>query len=169
MKRIVECPSCKTKMQIFDIGKEINQKCPRCQNSFEIHPEETKTPNKKETAVAKKTDEKKITVKPVSKKTIKKSPATAKNIKTAADKKPDGTISKPLTSTKPANTPKPAPKPVAAAPLPEPHPAGFSGMQFIILIVLLLVAIIIQIVFAKNQMKQMSVVNDNLKVIHSKL
>lgn len=39
MKRVVECPSCHTKLQIFDIGKKIEQKCPRCANTFVIEPE----------------------------------------------------------------------------------------------------------------------------------
>ena len=166
MKRIVECPSCKTKMQIFDIGKEINQKCPRCQNNFEIHPEEKEDSKKK----------KAVTEKPAEKKIIKKSAAAVKKTKTKTYKRSIDTTNKPITSTKPTPTPAPAPAPAPAPPaatapepLPEPHPAGFSRMQFIILFVLLVIAIIIQVVFAKKQMAQLSIVNKNLQTIHNKL
>jgi phage FluMu protein Com len=39
MKRVVECPSCETKLQVFDTGKGAKQKCPRCKNEFDINPE----------------------------------------------------------------------------------------------------------------------------------
>ena len=40
MKRIVQCPKCESKLAVFDIGKTINQKCPRCGNAFEIASDE---------------------------------------------------------------------------------------------------------------------------------
>lgn len=249
MKRIVVCPSCKIKMQIFDIGKEINQKCPRCQNSFDIHPVKpegksknegakeqpntesapvTEAPQNEPAKVAattaptevketpkseppevkeapKSTEqpaEKKIMVKPPTPSALKTTPATGE--KSVADKtningksatditdateksadtkpgdevkqdngkkpalestKPTGFVKKPAAATKPIPTALPTSEPRVEPPL-----AGFSKMQFMILLVLLLTAIIIQVVFAKNQMKQISVINDNLKVIHSKL
>ncbi|MDA3925569.1 MAG: hypothetical protein PF904_12800 [Kiritimatiellae bacterium] len=212
MKRIVECPSCHTKMQIFDIGKEINQKCPRCNNFFDIYPEDKESPEKKEsetkpdevkttTAETKeepkaeektvgkteeKTAEKKIVVKPSSKKSVKQSAAAATKKKSIAAKKttdakkatdekkptaatkPSGIVKKPLTATKPAAPATPAPA-AAHAPHPELPPAGFSSFQFTVLAALLVISIIIQIFFANKQMKQISIVNDNLKIIHSKL
>jgi phage FluMu protein Com len=42
MKRIVQCPKCESKLAVFDLGKTINQKCPRCGNAFEIQSEEKK-------------------------------------------------------------------------------------------------------------------------------
>ncbi|MFA7171801.1 MAG: hypothetical protein WC340_00050 [Kiritimatiellia bacterium] len=242
MKRIVVCPSCKIKMQIFDIGKEINQKCPRCKNSFDIHPvkDKGKTADKgakeqPKDEAAKKTEpeapkseaakvtepeapkselpevkeepksadkpaDKKITIKPPTQSTAKtdastsdKKPATdaktaeadkpAADAKTAeADKsavdvkaaevekpaqesdKAAGSLKKSKAACKPATPATPV-----SAPLPAAVVAGFSGMQFKILFVMLLVMIIIQLVFAKRQMTQLSIVNDNLKVIHKKL
>jgi len=263
MKRIVECPSCKTKMQIFDIGKEINQKCPRCKSSFEIHPEKDPKANavadtapaaaaeeipaeiqpapsapqpgpvpetaaiKTESKTAEQPAEKKIQVKPPSRTAAKNSPASAarpaaeaatdspapaaeKPATEAATDSPAPAAEKPATEAatdspapaaeKPATeadasvsaelppsapvpaakaaakpsaiTRKPAAAPKSDSPpvhTPEPPLAGFSGMQFMILFVMLLIAIIIQVFFAKKQMSQMSIINDNLKVIHSKM
>jgi len=39
MKRIVQCPKCETKLSVFDSGKPISQKCPKCTNTFEVKPE----------------------------------------------------------------------------------------------------------------------------------
>ncbi|MCL1920740.1 MAG: hypothetical protein FWG50_06635 [Kiritimatiellaeota bacterium] len=39
MKRIVQCPQCETKLSVFDLGKPISQKCPKCGNTFEVTPE----------------------------------------------------------------------------------------------------------------------------------
>ena len=36
MKRIVQCPKCETKLSVFDLGKPISQKCPKCTNTFEV-------------------------------------------------------------------------------------------------------------------------------------
>ncbi len=232
MKRIVECPSCKTKMQIFDIGKEINQKCPRCKNSFEILPEKETKPSaaetdaapaaaaeiipeaiqpapsvtqpepaaetaqvKTESKAAEQPAEKKIQVKPPSKAAAKNSAAsTAKPEAEAATDSPGPAAEKQaaeavtsLSAELPPSAPVPAAdtaaKPSAitrksaaaakadSAPAhaPEPPLAGFSGMQFMILFVMLLIAIIMQVFFAKKQMSQISVINDNVKIIHSKM
>jgi len=39
MKRIVQCPKCEAKLSVFDSGKPISQKCPKCANTFEVTPE----------------------------------------------------------------------------------------------------------------------------------
>ena len=39
MKRIVQCPKCEAKLSVFDSGKPISQKCPKCGNTFEVTPE----------------------------------------------------------------------------------------------------------------------------------
>ncbi|MDD2600548.1 MAG: hypothetical protein PHO37_15205 [Kiritimatiellae bacterium] len=232
MKRIVVCPSCKIKMQIFDIGKEINQKCPRCKNSFDIHPvqdkdksktadkdvkeqpeeqadkapqteppksktaqvSEAETPGseppdaKAEPKSADKPAEKEIMVKPPVQSSANVeaiSTAEKPEAETAIDTKKSAVEAKNAEATKAAAestktagsfkkstlTPKPA-LPATPATEPQPSPtviAGFSGMQFMILFVMLLAMIIIQLVFAKRQMSQLSIVNDNLKVIHGKL
>jgi len=36
MKRTIQCPNCQAKLAVFDTGKPINQKCPRCGNAFEV-------------------------------------------------------------------------------------------------------------------------------------
>ena len=43
MKRIINCPKCEAKLAVFDIGKPINQKCPKCGNAFVVESEEKKT------------------------------------------------------------------------------------------------------------------------------
>lgn len=40
MKRIIKCPKCEAKLAVFDIGKPINQKCPKCGNAFVVESEE---------------------------------------------------------------------------------------------------------------------------------
>jgi len=41
MKRIVQCPKCEAKLSVFDLGKPISQKCPKCGNTFEVSPDGT--------------------------------------------------------------------------------------------------------------------------------
>lgn len=49
MKRIITCPKCEAKLAIFDLGKPLNQKCPKCGNAFVVESEEKKEPAKGET------------------------------------------------------------------------------------------------------------------------
>jgi len=42
MKRIVQCPKCQAKLAVFDMGKPINQKCPKCSETFVIESEQSK-------------------------------------------------------------------------------------------------------------------------------
>lgn len=104
MKRIVQCPKCESKLAVFDIGKPITQKCPRCGHAFEISSEE------KQGAAASKPAEKKRSKKITA-------PVTA----TSAE----------APSTEPAapapDAPKPAPE-SAQAPAPDaPTPAPESA------------------------------------------
>lgn len=39
MKRVIQCPKCEAKLSIFDIGKPINQICPKCGEKFTIESE----------------------------------------------------------------------------------------------------------------------------------
>lgn len=39
MKRIVQCPACGAKLSVFDLGKPITQKCPKCEHTFDVMPE----------------------------------------------------------------------------------------------------------------------------------
>jgi phage FluMu protein Com len=36
MKRIIQCSKCEAKLSVFDTGKPINQKCPKCGNSITL-------------------------------------------------------------------------------------------------------------------------------------
>ena len=205
MKRIVECPSCKTKLQIFDMGKALKQKCPRCKEDFDIEPEKSESDQEAtpEPAVEKKesveekpeqkpVEETKETQKAVSeekapekdKPEVKAGEKAPEKEKPEADKpaadekkagtdkkespapqsKPSGLVKKPLSAAS-----KPAPAPAPAAPSHEPPLAGLSGIQFWVIVALIVCMIIIQVVFAKKQMAQLSVVNDNLITIHGKL
>ena len=47
MKRIIKCPKCESKLAVFDLGKPINQKCPKCGNAFVVESEENKSEAKK--------------------------------------------------------------------------------------------------------------------------
>lgn len=42
MKRTIQCPKCESKLAVFDTGKPIKQRCPRCGNAFEVASEEKK-------------------------------------------------------------------------------------------------------------------------------
>ena len=42
MKRTITCPKCEAKLAVFDLGKPINQKCPKCGNAFVVESEEKK-------------------------------------------------------------------------------------------------------------------------------
>ena len=44
MKRIIQCPKCQAKLAVFDLGKPINQKCPKCGNAFVVESESQKAP-----------------------------------------------------------------------------------------------------------------------------
>ncbi len=74
MKRIVTCPKCEAKLAVFDLGKPINQKCPKCGNAFVIESEEDKE--------AVKTVEAADTGKPASD-GAKKAEASTSDVKTA--------------------------------------------------------------------------------------
>lgn len=96
MKRIVKCPKCEAKLAIFDLGKPINQKCPKCGNAFVIESEEKKEPTKSDEAVgsvklgndaAKKVDPLKSDVKPADA-DVKVADSVAQKEK-AADKQDD--------------------------------------------------------------------------------
>ena len=50
MKRIVQCPKCESRLAVFDLGKTISQKCPRCGNAFEIASEEPSSKEKSKTS-----------------------------------------------------------------------------------------------------------------------
>jgi len=62
MKRIVQCPKCEAKLSVFDSGKPISQKCPKCANTFEVTPEGAVEPPAPEAPAEKPPAEKEETV-----------------------------------------------------------------------------------------------------------
>lgn len=52
MKRIIQCPKCQAKLAVFDLGKPINQKCPKCGNAFVVESESQKAPAEETPAAA---------------------------------------------------------------------------------------------------------------------
>jgi len=52
MKRVVQCPKCDAKLSVFDSGKPINQKCPKCRESFVVESEEAKSAGEDKPAAA---------------------------------------------------------------------------------------------------------------------
>jgi len=43
MKRIVQCQKCQTKFSVFDMGKTVTKRCPKCGESVVIEPEQAKS------------------------------------------------------------------------------------------------------------------------------
>ncbi len=193
MKRIVECPSCHTKMQIFDIGRTSKQKCPRCKNDFDItetQDKEKKSSDQKDNS-PEKSAEQRAEVKSgnsAGQPSTEKSPAITK-IKEdypESDRRIESDV-KPLETDK-----EEAKKEVASGsadaksadktkshkrmkkhssdqttvpPAAEPPIAGLSGLQFMIIFILLVIILVLQIM----NMKKNSVLADNQQMIYKKL
>ena len=130
MKRIIACPKCETKLAVLDIGKPLNQKCPKCGHAFIIDSEK------------------------VDNKVLSDAPAkTPENLEQA---KSAGTSIEPLTTTTPAPSKtiaKPAeldlaPKADAISSLPEPVP--HAGTSKIVLLLLIIICVIQLVTFKKN-------------------
>ncbi|HRR34225.1 MAG TPA: hypothetical protein P5026_09020 [Kiritimatiellia bacterium] len=128
MKRIVTCPKCEAKLAVFDLGKPINQKCPKCGNAFVIESEEKKEAEKSTEATdtnkpacdgAKKaeastSDEKKTdstVVKTAADKESKDKPADKQDVQPAEKKEADG--KKPEDADKPSDNAQDKKEPVA--------------------------------------------------------
>ena len=168
MKRIITCPKCEAKLSVFDLGKPINQKCPKCNNAFVVESDEKSAgaaeegAAKKDAAVPADGAEKKSDAPPPS------APAADKK-EDGADKKEDAAPKKPPES--PA-----AVKPAASAPLPDapvPHEekaAGGNSFRFSATVVGLLILLAIMQVMAKKQSdRQYAKVMEHLKYIETQL
>jgi len=118
MKRIITCPKCEAKLAIFDFGKPINQKCPKCGNAFVIESEENKSEAKK----PEQADDAKQTAEPV--------PAPAAAAAAAAEAKSDVAAAAPVPAVsekkpgKENGKKKTAPVAEAAAAVPAAAPAA---------------------------------------------
>ena len=122
MKRIITCPKCEAKLAIFDLGKPINQKCPKCGNAFVVESEENKSEAKK----PEQADDAKQTAEPAP----APAPAPAAEAAAAAAAKDDAAAAAPVPA---ANEKKPgkengkkktAPVAEAAAAVPAAEPAA---------------------------------------------
>jgi hypothetical protein len=200
MKRIVECPSCHTKMQIFDIGRTSKQKCPRCKNDFDItetQDKEKKSSDQKDNS-PEKSAEQSANVKSgdsAGQPTTDKSPGiiTKKKDVLETDKRNDSEANPVKSEANPVKQGKEeAQKEVASAnsdvksadkttshkkmkkhssdqttvpPTAEPPIAGLSGLQFMIIFILLVIILVLQIM----NMKKNSVLADNQQMIYKKL
>jgi len=177
MKRIVECPSCKTKMQIFDLGKILKQKCPRCKNDFEITPEKSADDSTPAADAEKKEITLKAPIKDAAKTEDQKmdknkdeatdnANATDKDEKVAEVKSSDEPAlkNKKQLSFKKTNSNSATPA-APSVPTTEPPIAGLSGLQFMIILVLLIVVLALQVI----NMKKNSTLADNQQMIYKQL
>ena len=196
MKRIIPCPKCEAKLAVFDLGKPINQKCPKCGNAFTIESEEKKADEKKPEEAVKTPAEKTETAGPAKPEEAKKTEEAAKTPEpakpevsekpgaapvaaapAAEDKKPAETKEKEITLKKPADAPAPAAKPRAeskpAAPampeLPEPHAGGGSMLPAALTIGLLIIVIAMQVISQKRANAQYANLIQHLQYIEKQL
>lgn len=139
-KRIVECEKCQAKLSIFDTGKPMKQKCPKCGETIEINAEKGNkdpAPDKKVEDTPKLTDDKKTddTSKQVDNKKAEDNKKSDSGIyqEKPADKKDDK---------KAEDSDKPV----------EPLPAGnTSGGMFKPIVIGTLVLIIILVLISKTR------------------
>lgn len=109
MKRIIPCPKCEAKLAVFDLGKPINQKCPKCGNAFVVESEEKKPAEKKDEPAAQPAETAVASTQPVP-----GQPAAAP-AKPAEEPKPADTAAKPAEPEKAKETEKPSDAPAAPA------------------------------------------------------
>ncbi len=190
MKRIVTCPKCEAKLAVFDLGKPINQKCPKCGNAFVIESEENK--DKEAVKPAEATDtgkpaeatdtgkpaEATDTGKPAND-SEKKSEDAGKPSDTAPDKKEPAAKEKEITLKKPVersggmDKPLAVPKrePVASAVLDEavPHAAGPSPLFARVIAGLLILVIVMQVMLKMRADKQYKTLIEHLQYIEKNL
>jgi len=161
MKRIVQCPKCQVKLSVLDIGKPINQKCPKCGESFVVESEEAKSvetkkePTSEAAPVSAKADDKAdVKAEPKSKMKDEAKAAVTESV-----------------------TPKPAPKPATPKPAAEPLPAteehlhhsGVSFLHIVVIMGLLLLVVVLQVMAKKNMEKRFSNLESQLSDVHKAL
>lgn len=184
MKRVIQCPKCQAKLAVFDIGKPINQKCPKCGNAFVVDSEEAKpaadakpvatepaavqpdvaTPKSKTQKSAESKAEAKAEEKGEGTVESKTESAPAPKTEAGSDVKPDAKEepkAAPKTDIKASEVSKPAsksalPKPAATPSLEPEFPEHHCGVSFLHLVVIigLLMLVIVMQVLAKKNMER---------------
>ena len=144
MKRTITCPKCEAKLAVFDLGKPINQKCPKCGNTFVVDSEEKKDAVKEPEVKAEKKEE---TV------SVPVADEKAQPQETPADKKPKDILVKPAVApaAKPSTPVKREPSPAVPVAEPELQAAGGHSLLFPVVVVGLLLVLAIMQVMAKKQ------------------
>ena len=164
MKRTITCPKCETKLSVFDLGKPISQKCPKCGNNFTVESEEKKDaakdsasePEKKDAGVA--------------------APTASEEKKASADAaaKPDAVPAKEADKKSAAPTAKPS-APVKREPSytasaePEPAAGGQSLMFPVIVIGLLILLAVMQVMTKMRAEKQYGTLIKHLQFVEETL
>ncbi len=188
MKRIVQCPKCQAKLAVFDLGKPINQKCPKCSESFVIESEEGKAGDAAKpaataapaAAAAETKDPAMPAVKPEKPADVKSEPQAAGKTESPAEAKKD-VKEEPKVTPKPevpaAAAPKPAPKTAAPRPvpsmdqepeLPVPH-SGVSFLHIVVIIGLLILVIAMQVMAKKNAERRFNSLEAQISDMHKAL
>ena len=163
MKRTITCPKCEAKLAVFDLGKPINQKCPKCGNAFVVESEEKKDAAKGTEDKSGKNEEK-VAVTGADEKV----PPQEKS----ADKKIDDVPIKPAVtpSAKPSASAKRDPVLAATPAEPELPAAGGHSLLFPVVVVgLLLVLAVMQGMAKARAEKQYKTLIDHLQHIEKNL
>ncbi|MDD4102467.1 MAG: hypothetical protein PHU80_07540 [Kiritimatiellae bacterium] len=164
MKRIIQCPKCEAKLSVFDIGKPISQKCPKCGNSINVESEEpTADENKEDKAVDATVLSKAPENSQPNGKTVK-----AKDEKTFENKDSDACV---RLSDKPQIKKTPS-SPVATPALdvlPTPEPPRNGGLFKAFVVGALLIIIAMQMITKLNSDKQYKTLIEHLQFIERKL
>jgi len=139
MKRIVQCPKCETKLSVFDLGKPISQKCPKCGNTFEVSPDGTVAMPSAET------------------------PSPVPAAETAEKEKP---ASAPVPAVPKPSAPAPV---ATVAPEPIVAESGITFLHVLVIFGLLLLIIVVQVVTIKKMENRMSDLSSHIQNVQKKL
>jgi len=165
MKRIVQCPNCEAKLAVFDLGKAVSKKCPRCGTAFDIPSEEGKSAEEKPAAAEPAKAEPAAPAPAAAEKPAEKPAETPAEKKEITVKKP---IGKPTAPTAPKTT---APTvPASSTTNAElPPPSGVSFLHVIVLFGLLILSLILQVMSSKKAEARFNAVDNQLQAIRSQL
>lgn len=183
MKRIIQCPQCEAKLSVFDIGKPISQKCPKCGNAINVESEEPSPDDKKDpkdasASTASAAPDKSQPAKAAAKgdkpaeavaKGDKPAEAAAKDAKPSEDKEKRDVKKaddKEQNKTSPVRAPIPA---SAFDSLPTPEPAGTGGLFKAIVIGAIIIIIAMQMITKLHADKQYKNLIEHLQYIEKNL
>ena len=138
MKRIVQCPKCEAKLSVFDLGKPITQKCPKCSTTFDVASEGGATASEKPSEPSPALEEgapaKEIKLKPP----VKPAPAAARVAATDA-----------------------LPEPVVVE-------SGISFLHVLVIFALLFTIIVVQVVTFKKTQTQLNALSSQVQSLSKK-